>query len=97
MKHAHILLRPDPTRTVIRPFAPDYPDQFRSKDRPRAKEIADRVLSLTPSDLRAEFGVVQASLDERHRDVEALLLRRYDEIAPQLELRYPAKIGRAHV
>lgn len=89
VKHEHVLLNPDPSRTVIRPFSPDYPDAFRRADRPRSLEIIERVMSLEPDALTAELRAVQVSLDERHRDVDALLLRRSDEIVAGLNLSRP--------
>lgn len=41
-----IELKPDPSRTVIRPFSFGYPEPF-GKDRPsRMQQVADRLLSL---------------------------------------------------
>ncbi len=83
VKHEHILLRPDPSRTVIRPFAPDYPDGFES-GQSRVQQIAERVMELGAEDLDIELTRVKASLDERHRDVDDLLRRRFCEVAASL-------------
>ena len=43
MTHIPILLRPDPSRVVIKPFVPaEDPPGYVTKDRPRAQRIADR-------------------------------------------------------
>lgn len=83
VKHEHIFLRPDPSRTVIRPFAPAYPDDFQS-GQSRVQQIAERVMELGAEDLDIELTRVKASLDERHRDVDDLLLKRYSEAAASL-------------
>ena len=84
LHHYDLLLRPDPTRTVVRPFAPEYPQGFQGGGRSRAQVIADRVLGMNKAALMDEYGRVTASLDERHRRVEDLLCRRFDEVAKGL-------------
>lgn len=74
------LLRPDPARTVIRPFAPGDPAGFVSKDHPRAQRIVDRVMTLDAERLRAELQRVEQSLDARHRDVKRRLRARFGEL-----------------
>lgn len=76
-----IVLRPDPMRTVIRPFVPSDPDAFAVKDHPRGERIVARVLSLDPAALTAELERVTLSLDSRHRDVRDLLERRFEDVA----------------
>ena len=84
LHHYDLLLRPDPARTVVRPFEPEYPEPFRTGGRTRAQAIVDRVLGLDADGLKAEYGNVVASLDERHRDVDGMLCRRFDEVAQGL-------------
>jgi len=73
-------LRPDPARTVIRPFDLAYPDAFRDDAHPRMQQIVERVLTLDAAALHAEHEAIIASLDTRHRDVEGLLMRRFDQV-----------------
>ncbi|MDB5704343.1 MAG: glycosidase, partial [Sphingomonas bacterium] len=80
MTHSALILRPDPSRTVIRPFYLEDPAPFVVKDHPRAERILNRVLSLDDADLQLELSRVVTSLSERHRDVEEVLLRRVGEI-----------------
>lgn len=84
LHHYDVMLKPDPSRTVIRPFSPDYPDQFKVPGRTRLEIIVERVLGLSAEELTHEQQQVTLSLDERHRDVDALLLRRFDDVADQL-------------
>jgi len=91
MKHSGVILRPDPMRTVVRPFLPEYPSAF-AREPTRAQAIADRILSLDHDQLEAELKTTLESLDERHRDVDAMLLRRFDDVARQLK--DPDAIGR---
>lgn len=83
MNHTGVILRPDPMRTVVRPFSPEYPQAF-ARDVDRAQVIVDRILSLDQAQLQAELDTVMVSLDERHRDVEAMMLRRFDDVARKL-------------
>ena len=82
MTYLPIILRPDPSRVVIRPFIPA--DDPAPRDRPRAQRIADRVSRLTKAILGAELERVTEALSERHRDVESVLLRRYHEVNGRL-------------
>ena len=84
LTHLDVLLRPDPSRTVVRPFSPEYPEAFAVPGHPRAQMIVDRVLALDHDAMCVEFSRVTESLDERHRDVDAMLLRRFDEVAKGL-------------
>ena len=81
MTHLLVLLRPDPTRVVIKPFVPaeDTPSDT-TKDRSRAQRIADRVLSLSETDLSCELERVISSLTQRYRDIETILIRRFQAV-----------------
>ena len=89
--HHAQMLKPDPSRTVIRPFVPGDPAAFAQSDHPRARRIADRVLALDHDQGVDELEKVTSSLNERHRDVDTMLLRRFDEVASTLEM--PDRIG----
>ncbi|MBU3077524.1 glycoside hydrolase family 130 protein [Sphingomonas quercus] len=73
-------LRPDPSRTVIKPFNVDYPEAFRDPARSRTRTVIDRILTLGRNACHAECDAAIASLSERHRDVEGALLRRFKEV-----------------
>ncbi len=77
------VVRPEPSRVVIRPFVPaDDPTAPEPALRPRVGRVVERVLALDPGTLGAELTNVLATLDDRHDDVERVLLRRYHEIVP---------------
>ena len=79
--HLPIQLHADPARVVIRPFVPaDEPLPAGSTGLTRAQCLADRVLALGPTELRDELARVIATLSDRHRNVEDVLLRRYHEV-----------------
>ncbi|MEN2785379.1 glycoside hydrolase family 130 protein [Sphingomonas qilianensis] len=84
--YSDILLRPDPARTVIRPFAPEDPIGFVVPGHPRAGRIVARVLGMTGEQLARDRRRATDSLDERHRDVDAVLMRRFEQVAKQLAL-----------
>ncbi|MEO9130575.1 MAG: glycoside hydrolase family 130 protein [Sphingomonas sp.] len=81
MTHSDIILRPDPSRTVIRPFSPEDPAGFVVKDHPRAQRIADRVLSLDAERLADVQALLLCTMQERHRGVEDMFLRRAEEMS----------------
>jgi predicted GH43/DUF377 family glycosyl hydrolase len=84
LRHLDVTLRPDPARTVIRPFLPNDPQGFVVADHPRAERIIARVLAIDPGELHIELDRVQQSLDQRHRDVPELLAHRYEAVAAMI-------------
>jgi predicted GH43/DUF377 family glycosyl hydrolase len=76
-----VLLRPDPSRVVIRPYMPSTETyKYAVPNRPRAQRIADRVLALDQASLRNELQRILADFSGRHRDVSSLFLRRFHEV-----------------
>ena len=84
MTHSQVILHPDPSRTVVRPFEPGDPEQFSGQGKPRLQRIAERILSLDEEGLRAEHGRIIDSFSGRQDDVERILLRRFDETIGEL-------------
>ena len=82
-----VILRPDSARTVLRPFIIEDPS---ASDSPRTRRVIDRILALDGVGLRDELQIVGESLNERHRDVDRLLLRRYEELSSLMADRPPA-------
>lgn len=73
-------LRPDPSRTVIRPFSVDYPEPFRGTNPPRVRAVMDRILALDEQGCRRDCEATITALSERHRNVEAMLIRRFEAV-----------------
>ena len=84
LRHSDLHLRPDPSRTVIRPFEVGYPEAYRDEGPPRMQQIVERVLSLDETSLLGEYQATIASLAERHRDIEKILMRRFQEIKDRI-------------
>jgi predicted GH43/DUF377 family glycosyl hydrolase len=84
LTHSPVHLRPDPSRTVLRPFEVAYPEAYADAEHPRARNIVDRVLALDDAEIAAKRDDIVRSLSERHRDVAATLNRRFEEIAAQV-------------
>ena len=76
----HVTLRPDPSRTLVRPFEPGYPRGF-DAGTTRTQETVDLILSLDEAELTRQLEGVTASLDENHREVDRMLRRRFGEVA----------------
>jgi predicted GH43/DUF377 family glycosyl hydrolase len=85
-KHTRLHLRPDPSRTVIRPFSPAYPDAFRDDKHPRVRNIVEHVLALDEAALDHMYEQMVEVLAGRHRNLDDILLRRYEEIREQLPI-----------
>jgi predicted GH43/DUF377 family glycosyl hydrolase len=88
IKRAHVdfydvVLKPDPSRTVVRPFEPGYPKGF-DTGRTRTDETVELIMSLDEEELQRQLTGVTASLNENHRDVDATLLRRFGEMADRI-------------
>jgi predicted GH43/DUF377 family glycosyl hydrolase len=77
-------LKPDPSRTVIRPFSFGYPDAF-AADRPtRMQAVAARLMALD-EDMRDRMRVALCKpMRERHRDADNVFMRRFDEVKDDL-------------
>ncbi len=84
LQFSDIVLKPDPSRTVVRPFEPGFPEGF-DNGPTRTSQIVDLILSLDDDERRRQLNGVTASLDENHRDVDAMLSRRFDELAGQID------------
>ncbi len=91
-EHIPVFLRPDASRTVLRPFEVVDPVGFAVESRPRAQRVIDRVQALDEAAVRVQWDVVSASLSGRHRDVERVLLRRFNTLDGVTMDR--AKVGR---
>ena len=75
-----LMLEPNPARTVIRPFDFGYPAAFVAERGDRRLVVAKRVMDL---DGARQAWIVATMLDAmrlRHRNIEATLMRRYDEL-----------------
>ena len=80
MRVSKLQLRPDASRTVLRPFDPGDVKAVAPGERNRAQRITDRVLSLEDGELDGLFDTAMQSLSSRHRNVEAVLQRRFEEV-----------------
>ncbi len=78
-------LRPDASRTVLRPFVIEDP----ATGFPRTQRVVARVLALDQAQLAKELQIVAAGLDDRHRDTEHLLLTRFEQLKGFAEGRPP--------
>jgi predicted GH43/DUF377 family glycosyl hydrolase len=80
-------LRPDAARTVLRSFIVEDPS---TSDCPRTRRIIDGILALDDAGLKDQLKVLAARLNDRHRDVDRLLRRRYEELSGLMTDRAPA-------
>ena len=80
MRVSKLVLRPDASRTVLRPFSPGDVKTVEPGEPNRAQRITDRVVALEDGELDALYDKAIGALSERHRDVEAVLQRRFEEV-----------------
>ena len=80
MKVSDLTLRPDASRTVLRPFDPGDVKPVGEGEISRAQRITDRVLALSDDELDALYETAVKTLSERHRDVETVLQQRFEAV-----------------
>lgn len=85
-KKLEIELKPDPSRTVIRPFSFSYPEAF-AADRPsRAQTVAQRVMALDPALRKRMVELLAKPMEERHRNADEVFRRRFAEVQDELDI-----------
>jgi predicted GH43/DUF377 family glycosyl hydrolase len=84
LKVLPLLLEPDPSRTVLRPFDFAYPPAFATDHLSRPLIVAERVLGLEPDELAQTLDLLLEPMRLRHRNAEAVLLRRYAELGDEI-------------
>ena len=70
-----IVLRPDPSRVVIRPYVPGADD-----DHARARRIASRVMAIDDATVTDELQDLMRDFAGHHMQVEAVFRQRYAEV-----------------
>lgn len=85
-----LTLRPDPARTVLRPFNPSDPEPFQREPR-REHRLVRAILDLDEERLARRYDAIVGLLRDRHRDVEAYLDDRFRQL--QSEIGLPAVSG----
>ena len=78
MRITDLVLRPDASRTVLRPFDPGDVKPVGEGEISRAQRITDRVLALPQDELDSLYDDAVKDLADRHRDVESVFERRFD-------------------
>lgn len=80
-RRAHVQLKPDATRTVLRPFDLSYPEGYSNEPGERVRAIVARVAALDDDGVTQALAYMKELLDARHRDVVATVERSAAEIA----------------
>lgn len=80
-----VVLRPNPSRVVVRPFSPTVePRSLNATDGERSQRIVDGVLALDPEQLASELDRLLADFSGRHRDIARVFKDRFAAIDPAL-------------
>ncbi len=77
-------LKPDPSRTVIRPFSFAYPEAFDDGRPSRAQAVVDRVRATDPALRTRMRALLTAPMRERHRNADQVFLRRFAEVRDEI-------------
>ncbi|KHA63633.1 hypothetical protein [Sphingomonas sp. Ant20] len=78
-----IELKPDPSRTVIRPFDFGYPAAFAANRPSRREAVAERIHALEPAFRSRMLKLLSKPMNERHRNADQIFLRRFAEISDE--------------
>ncbi len=85
--HRHdILLLPDSSRVIIRPFMPSGPA--------RIATIIGRALALTEDEVQQELEGMHQEFDNRHRDLDGRLMAHFDQVQPHVFTHRPLSQAR---
>ena len=87
-------LKPDPARTVIRPFSFDYPEAFATGKPSRASAVAARLMALDEPVRQRMLGLLHEAMRPRHRRVDQVFLRRFDEVREAIGIAVDAECDR---
>ena len=85
-KKLEIELKPDPSRTVIRPFSFSYPEAFAANRPSRAQTVAQRVMALDPALRKRMVELLAKPMEERHRNADEVFRRRFAEVQDELNI-----------
>ena len=77
-------LKPDPSRTVIRPFSFGYPSAFAEGRPTRAQAVAARVMALDEPMRDRMRCLMDEAMNGRHRKADRVFLRRFEEVKGDL-------------
>jgi predicted GH43/DUF377 family glycosyl hydrolase len=78
MTHSKVMLRPDASRTVLRPFDIADPEAFSHQQRNRLQRIADRVKAMSARDVQFELKRMHRFVAGHHRHYEEAMRRRFE-------------------
>jgi len=95
VRRSSILLRPDASRVVTRPFVPG--DELPSQGVSRADSVLERLLALPEPDVERALAATLASYADRHFDLEAALLEHYQLAAHRIPTTTVISSARAHL
>lgn len=80
LKPLDLVLKPDPSRTVIRPFSFAYPPAFADGRPPRDRQVVSRLMGLDATMRDRMLGLLREAMRTRHQKVEQLFLRRFEDV-----------------
>jgi len=79
-----IELKPDPSRTVLRPFSFGYPPAFADGRPTRSEAVVGRLMALDAAMRDRMLCLLKEAMESRHRNVDGVFLRRFEEMKGEL-------------
>ena len=76
VKRTEVLLKPDPSRVLIRFFSPHSVD--------RIERVMGRVMSMNDADVEERLGVVMDNFQSGHHNIRPVLLEHYGQVATHM-------------
>jgi predicted GH43/DUF377 family glycosyl hydrolase len=86
IKRHPIVLLPESSRVIIRPFIPGNPH--------RVSTIIGRTLALTEDEVETELKVLHNDFDSRHHDIESVLLQHFTKVEANIFTHRPLSRSR---
>jgi predicted GH43/DUF377 family glycosyl hydrolase len=78
VKRTDIILRPDPSRVLLRPFSPG--------DLARLQRIASRIMAIPKNDLGPLLAAIEAQFSPRHANIRDIFSKRFEQVRLLLSL-----------
>jgi len=95
VRRSPILLRPDPSRVVLRPLLPG--DELASQGVSRAQAVIERLLAMPENEVESTLSATVASYADRHLDLLATFREHYHLLAHRIPPTAQISPARAHL
>ena len=95
VRRGSLLLRPDPSRVILRPLLPG--DELASQGVSRAEAVVERLLAMPEAEVESTLAATLASYSDRHVDLLASFREHYRLLAHRIPASSEISADRAHL